>query len=95
MPIATSARRASASGSFAMAKRLSKMLKKQIAALEADKEPGFSESRVKALMLLAKTLQTMEALEEKGETQDAESSESEDILEFRSRLERQLQALDG
>jgi hypothetical protein len=70
------------------------MLKKQISALEADREDGFSEARVKALMLLAKTLQTMEALEEKGDARDAESSHAEDIVEFRRRLESHLQALD-
>lgn len=87
--------RAPGASRSAMARRLSKMLKKQVDALEADEAEGFSEARVKALMLLAKTLQAMEAIEEKSGKPDAEPSDADDILEFRRRLESQLQALDG
>ena len=78
-----------------MASRLSRMLKRQVDALEGEPEAGYSENRVKALLLLAKAIQAMEVVEQKNEKAiDAESAESEDILEFRRRLERQIQALD-
>ena len=71
------------------------MLKRQVDALEGEPEAGYSENRVKALLLLAKAIQAMEVVEQKNEKAiDAESAESEDILEFRRRLERQIQALD-
>jgi len=79
-----------------MAKRLSKMLKRQVDALEAEPDEGFSEARVKALMLLAKTLQAMEVVEQKTEkAANADTSHADDIVEFRSQLERQLQALES
>lgn len=43
-----------------MAARLSRMLKRQIDALEAEPVEGFSETTVKALLLLAKALQSMQ-----------------------------------
>jgi hypothetical protein len=98
MSPSTPARRARASGSsrLPIAKRLSKMLKRQVDALEAEPDEGFSEPRVKALMLLAKTLQAMEVVEQKTEkAANADTSNAEDIVEFRSQLERQLQALES
>lgn len=94
MTTAAPARRARVSGFGRLAARLSRMLGKQIDALEADPPDGFSEARVKALLLLAKTLAAMEdATQRNGKAADGEQSEPGDLLEFRRELERRIAAL--
>ncbi len=80
-----------------MAGRLQTMLKRQLKALENEPVEGFSEERVKALLLLAKTLQAMEVAEPKpGKATDADTSDALDIVEFRALLEERISALvDG
>lgn len=78
-----------------MARRLGFMLEAQIGALESDTpDEGFSEPRVKALLLLTKTLQAMEDMVQKQEKARNEQGEGPgDILEFRAELARKLEAL--
>jgi len=72
---------------------LRRMLDGQIVALEAEMPPeGYSEAHVKALLLLAKTLQAMEA-QKQEKTGDDPADEERDILEFRAELARRLAAL--
>lgn len=88
-----------------LAGRLSRMLAKQVRALEKEPEEGFREERVKALLLLAKALQAMDEAVAKAEAKagnaddgrsfDGGANDGEDILEFRRRLERQMLALDA
>lgn len=80
-----------------MAAKLSRMLKKQLDALEAEPVDGFDEARVKALLLLSKTLQAMEAAQpETGKTANAASADTVDIVEFRRSLAQRIAALgDG
>lgn len=91
------AKRKTVSARTRIAGRLSKMLRLQVDALEAQVEEGYSDARVKALLLLAKTLQAMEVAEPKpAKAADIGPFETEDIVEFRRRLERQISALgDG
>ncbi len=93
----TAPRRKTVSERVRMSARLSKMLKRQIDALEAEVEDGFSENRVKSLLLVAKTLQAMEVAAPKpGKVVDADTSDAVDILEFRDLLEKRISALvDG
>ncbi len=88
-----------------LAARLSRMLAKQVRALEKEPDEGFREERVKALLLLAKALQAMDEAVAKaeakagnaddGRSNDGGADDGEDILEFRRRLERQMLALDA
>lgn len=79
----------------ALSCRLARMLEAEIAALEAEAAGDlYSETRVKALMLLAKTLQAMDDMVQRQEKTKNEQGEGPaDILEFRNRLARQLEAL--
>ena len=94
MTIASPAHKARVSGFGRLAARLSRMLRKQIDALEAEPPDGFSEARVKALLLLAKTLGAMEDATRRNEkAEDGEQSDTGDLLEFRRELEKRIAAL--
>ena len=83
-----------------MARRLSSLLREQIDALDSGKPPDFSEDTVKTLLLLAKTLQSMQEATrradqtERGERDSTGEPGTIDILAFRSELERRIRALD-
>ena len=73
--------------------RLGRMLAGQVAALEAEAaDDNYSEARVKALLLLAKTLQAMEDMVQRQE-HARHADEPDDIVEFRAELARKLAAL--
>ena len=80
-----------------MACRLAFMLEEEIAALEiAEREPGYSDNRVKALIALTKTLQAMEDMVQKQEEKNADDSgtgDYRDIVEYREAIARKLEAL--
>ena len=82
-----------------MACRLAFMLEEEIAALEiAEREPGYSDNRVKALIALTKTLQAMEDMVQKQQEKakderDSGPGDDLDIVEFRAELARKLEAL--
>ncbi len=86
-----------------MACRLAFMLEEEIAALEiAEREPGYSDARVKALIALTKTLQAMEDMVQKQQEKikDGPSSgdgsgygDYRDIVEYREAIARKLDAL--
>lgn len=76
-----------------LAARLKTMLAREVAALEAETGEGaFSETRVRALGALTKALQSMEELTRKLELA-ADEHETQDIVEFRARLAKQIAAL--
>lgn len=76
-----------------LAARLKTMLAREVAALEAETGAGaFSEGRVRALGALTKALQSMEELTRKLELA-ADEHETQDIVEFRERLAKQIAAL--
>lgn len=83
-----------------LAARLSNMLRRQIDALEHEPVDGYSEAKVKALLLLAKALQAMQdaTKRENSEAVKHDSAgdgarDARDIVEFRSELERRIAAL--
>lgn len=76
-----------------LAARLKTMLAREVAALEAETGDGaFSEGRVRALGALTKALQSMEELTRKLELA-ADENDTQDIVEFRARLAKQIAAL--
>lgn len=89
------ARRIRAADFTHMAERLKRMLARQIDALERhDEDAQFDEARVKALLSLSRALQAMEELIRKREmAADERGVYAEDIVAFRERLAKQLDAL--
>jgi hypothetical protein len=83
-----------------LAVRLGAMLKRQIDALEAEPVDGYSEMKVKALLLLARTLQATQDAARRGKDEtdarddDGRTRDAHDIVEFRRELERRIAALD-
>lgn len=78
----------------ALPARLGRMLAEQVDALEADPAEAYSEGRVKALMLITKTLQAMDDMVRQQEREDDGGVDRpDDILEFRAELARRLAAL--
>jgi hypothetical protein len=84
--------------------RLGLVLLREIDALEREGEgtpEGFSEARVRAVQLLAKSALAVEEAARKQEQQERETAdngdagEGEDILAFRERLARSIAALEA
>ena len=87
--------RSGAVGYLEMAGRLEVMLSQQVDLLQAEPVPtGFDEARVKALLSLSRALQAMEELTRRLElAADERGGNAEDIVAFRERLAKQLDAL--
>ena len=79
-----------------LAARLSLMLRRQIDALEEEPVDGYSEAKVKALLLLAKALQAMQEAsgqDSRKNEREAGDRDTRDLLEFRNELERRIASL--
>ncbi len=84
----------------ALSLRLAMMVEQQIDALESEETGNiYSEARAKALLQLIKTLQAAgEAVgqqEKQEKAKDEHHADGVDILEFRQRLARKIEALAG
>lgn len=78
-----------------LAGRLKHVLAEQVDALQNEPASGsYEEGRVKALLALSRSLQTMEELTRRLEmAADERGADAEDIVAFRERLANQLDAL--
>ena len=80
-----------------LAPRLATLIRKQLAAIEDELEtgaPAYDEKRIRALLMLAKSVQAMEEAAQKQQKADDERHGGpRDIVEFRERLAASIAAL--
>ena len=80
-----------------LAPRLATLIRRQLAAIEDELEtgaPAYDEKRIRALLMLAKSVQAMEEAAQKQQKADDERHGGpRDIVEFRERLAASIAAL--